>query len=176
MVLKMSVMGCAVMDLVDEIISDWATQRPDIDCSGKAIICRILHCYSTVLAALEKSLKPFGITPNIFSILVTIRRKGPHAEVTVKKIMEEAIVTSGAMSNLINKLVKLGLIKKRKGTEKEQVDMRSSFISLTPKGFNLIDKAMEVQAACERKLTQQLTAVEKKQLSHLLKKMQQDIY
>jgi DNA-binding MarR family transcriptional regulator len=158
------------MNLVDEIVSDWKAQRPDIDCSGKAVVCGLLHCHATVIAALESSLKPLSITPTIFSVLVTIRRKGSHAEVTVKNIMEEILVTSGATSNLLNKLIELDLIKKRKGGENE--DTRSSFIKLTSKGLGLVNKAMEIQAACERKLTQQLTQAEKKQLSTLLKKMQ----
>ena len=158
------------MNLVDEIVSDWKGQRPDIDCSGKAVVCGLLHCHATVISALENSLKPLSITPTIFSVLVTIRRKGPHAEVTVKKIMEEILVTSGATSNLLNRLVDLDLIEKRKGRENE--DTRSSFVKLTSKGLGLVNKTMEVQAACERKLTQQLTQVEKKQLSNLLRKIQ----
>jgi DNA-binding MarR family transcriptional regulator len=159
-------------DLIDEIIADWASERPDINCSGKIVVCRILRCFSSVIAALEKSLKPLGITPTIFSILVTVRRKGPYAEVAVKKIMEEVLVTSGGMSNLLNKLIESKLIIKRKGIDKE--DARSAFIKLTPKGLAIVDKAMEVQAACERKLTQALTATEKQQLSKLLKKMGQE--
>lgn len=160
------------MSIVDEIISDWAKQRPDIDCSGKAVVCNILRCYSNLIVALEKSLKPLGITPTIFSILVTIRRSGPQTEIAVKKIMEEVLVTSGGMSNLLNKLIERGLIAKRKGVEEE--DARSAFIKLTPKGLTLIDKAMEIQAACERKLTQTLSDIEKHQLSELLKKMLQE--
>ena len=153
------------MDFIEEILSD-------IDCGGKAVVCRILRIFSHANAALEKTLKPLGITPNVFSVLVTIRRKGPKAEVTVKKILEEALVTSGGISNLINRLIELGLITKRKGAEEE--DARSAFIKLTPKGLAIIDKAMVVQAACERKLTQSLTNAEKKQLSALLKKMQSE--
>jgi DNA-binding MarR family transcriptional regulator len=156
--------------IVDEIISDWSNQRPDIDCSGKAVVCEILLCYNVVIAALAKSLKSLDITPTIFSILVTIRRKGPQAEITVKTIMREALITSGATSNLLNQLTKLKLITKRKGTKTE--DSRSVFIKLTSKGLTLIDKAMEVQAACERKLTQELNVAEKRQLVKLLKKMQ----
>jgi DNA-binding MarR family transcriptional regulator len=86
--------------------------------------------------------------------------------------MEEVLVTSGGMSNLLNKLIESKLIIKRKGIDKE--DARSAFIKLTPKGLAIVDKAMEVQAACERKLTQALTATEKQQLSKLLKKMGQE--
>lgn len=163
------------MDLIDEILVDWAQQRPDINCGGKAVVCRVLRCFTNITSALEKALKPFDISPNVFSVLVTIRRKGPHAEISVKQVMEEVLVTSGGMTNLLNKLVQLSLITKRKGTQEE--DARSAFIKLTPKGLDLIDKAMEAQAACERKLTQVLSDVEKQHLSDLLKKMlQQEDY
>ena len=162
-------MELKTMSLVGEILEDWALQRPDIDCSGKAVVCSLLQVYSTVVTALEKSLKPFGITPNVFSVLVTIRRKGTNTEVTVKKIMEEALVTSGAMSNLLNKLIKIDLISKRKGAGDE--DERASFIKLTPKGLTLIDKAMEAQAACERRITANLNISDKQQLAGLLTKL-----
>ena len=157
------------MDLIDEILSDWEREKPDIDWSGKAVACRILHTYSAIIAAQESTLKPLGINPTIFSVLVTIRRKGPDAEVTVSKIMQEALVTSGAMSNLINKLANLGYVTKRKASSNE--DLRASFIKLTPKGLKTIDKAMIIQAACERRSVQNLNSAEKKQLSNLLKKM-----
>lgn len=162
------------MDIVDDIISDWTIQRPDIDCSGKVVICRILRSFSHVIASLESSLKPLGITPNIFSVLVTIRRRGPRAEIAVKTIMEEVLVTSGAMSNLLNRLIDVGLITKRKGSDEE--DARSAFIRLTPKGLHLVDRAMEIQAACERKLTQTLNLAERKQLANLLRKMLPEDY
>ena len=100
------------MDLIDEIVSDWKVQRPDIDCSGKALVCSLLRGYSIIIAALEHSLKAAYITPNVFSILVTVRRKGEHAEVTVKTVMQEVLVTSGGMSNMISKLIEAGLITK----------------------------------------------------------------
>jgi len=168
-ILNLIQIGRKAMDIVDEIISDWTIQRPDIDCSGKIVICRILRSFSHVIAALEKSLKPLGITPNIFSILVTIRRRGAQAEITVKTIMDEVLITSGAMSNLLNRLIELDLISKRRGMEEE--DSRSAFIKLTSKGLALVDKAMEIQATCERKLTQALSNTEKQQLAGLLKKM-----
>ena len=67
----------------------------------------------------------YGIA-NDFSVLVTIRRKGPKAEITIKQVMEKVLLTSGGMTNLLNKLIELNLIKKRKGTQKE--DGRSAFV------------------------------------------------
>ena len=160
------------MDLIDEILDDWHRERPEIDISGKAVACRLLRCHTFFIAALEKSLAPLGISPNMFSVLVTIRRKGRNAEITAKKIMEEALVTSGATSNLINKLISMRLITKRKAKGKE--DSRFVFIKLTPEGRELIDRAMLIQAACERKVTARLSKAENEQLSTLLKKVQQE--
>ena len=86
--------------------------------------------------------------------------------------MQEALITSGATTNLLNQLLKLKLIAKRPASKDE--DFRSVFIRLTPRGLALIDKAMEVQAASERKLTHVLTGAEKQQLVKLLKKMQSE--
>jgi DNA-binding MarR family transcriptional regulator len=158
-----------MIDLINEILVDWAKQRPDIDISGKAVICGVLRCFTNYINTLETALKQFDISPNDFSVLVTIRRKGPKSEIVVKQIMEEVLVTSGGMTNLINKLVQAGLVLKRKGAKKE--DARSAFVKLTPRGLDLINNAMEVQAACERKLTYMLSDVEKQQLAELLQKM-----
>lgn len=156
-----------LMDLVDEIISDWSKERPDIDCSGKEIVGRMLRFYSRYILTVERALKKLKIAPNVFSVLVTIRRKGPQAEINVKDIIPGVLITSGAMSNLLTRLVNTGLVSKRQGT----LDARSMLVQLTPKGLALIDEAMEIQAACERKLTQTLTDDEKFQLSQLLRQV-----
>ena len=155
------------MDLVDEIMSDWSKQRPDIDCRGKEVVCRMLRFHSSYISTVEKSLKKLKIAPNVFSVLVTIRRKGAHAEINVKDIIPGVLITSGAMSNLIIRLVNTGLVSKLQDT----LDARSMLVKLTPKGLALIDEAMEIQAACERKLTERLTNDEKSQLSQLLRKV-----
>jgi len=156
------------MDLVDEIMEDWSKQRADIDCSGKAIICRTLRTHSYYISLLDKALKAVDMAPNVFSVLVTIRRKGETAEINVKKIIDEVLFTSGAMSNLLKRLVNKGYISKRQ----DDNDARSVLVKLTPSGLRLIDKAMEIQAACERKITNELTVNERKQLSELLRKIQ----
>lgn len=155
------------MDLVEEIVSDWSIQRPDIDCSSKEIVGRILRFYSHYLSTLERALKKLKMAPNVFSVLVTIRRKGEDAEINVKDIIPGVLITSGAMSNLLTRLINAGLVTKRQDT----LDARAMLVKLTPSGLKLIDEAMEIQAACERKLTQTLTPPEKKQLAALLKKI-----
>ncbi|MAZ38697.1 MAG: hypothetical protein CMF49_01120 [Legionellales bacterium] len=155
------------MNLIDEIMTDWKKERPDIECSGKASICSILRVYSQYIMLLERALKPLNIAPNVFSVLVTVRRKGKAAEISVKKIREEVLVTSGGMSNLLLRMVKANLITKRPDKD----DARSMLIRLTPKGLKIIDKAMEIQAACERQLTNTLTKTENKQLANLLSKL-----
>ena len=64
------------MDLIEEIVTDWSIQRPDIDCSSKEIVGRMLRFYSHYLSTAERALKKLNMAPNVFSVLVTIRRKG----------------------------------------------------------------------------------------------------
>jgi len=155
------------MNLIKEICNDWATQRPDINCSGKAVICSILRIRSNYLCHLEKALKPLGIAPNVFSVLVTLRRKGASAEISVSKIREEVLVSSGGMTNLLNRLINDALISKRACEN----DARCMLVKLTPKGLDIIDKAMEIQASLECKMTAMLTQKENNQLSDLLRKL-----
>ena len=160
------------LDLVDEILIDWSEQRPDIDCHGKEIVSRMVIFYSKYISMLEKALKPLALSPTVFSVLVTIRRKGPQAEVNIKKMIQEVLITSGAMSNLLTRLIDMGLITKRPDEE----DARSMRVQLTSVGLELIDKAMEIQAACERRFVQALSREEQKQMSSLLKKMHVEVY
>ena len=155
------------MDLIDKILQDWERERPDIDCGGKAVVCRILRLYSIYIDKFEARLKPLAITPNVFSVLVTIRRRGPNAEVNVKDIIDEVLVTSGGMSNLLLRIIKTKLIKKRPDPK----DARSMLIKLTSHGLTIVDKAMEIQAACEREMVNTLTSEENAQLALLLKKL-----
>ena len=92
--------GEITMDLIEEIVSDWSTQRSDIDCSGKEIVGRMLRFYSHY-STVDRALKKLKIAPNVFSVLVTIRRKGIDAEINVKDIIPGVLITSGAMSNVV---------------------------------------------------------------------------
>ena len=58
---------------------------------------RFYSHYSTV----DRALKKLKIAPNVFSVLVTIRRKGIDAEINVKDIIPGVLITSGAMSNVV---------------------------------------------------------------------------
>lgn len=155
------------MNLVESIVRDWKVQRPDINCSAKPAMCRLLAVQLRYLSLLEAQLKPLGIAPHVFSVLVTIRRRGPSAEVNVKTIRQEVLVTSGGMSNLLTRLITKGWISKRPDSD----DARSMRIKLTPKGRKLVDTAMEIQAACEHTLMKSLNRHEHKQLESLLQKM-----
>ena len=155
------------MGLINEICHDWAVQRPDIDCPGKAVVCSLLSVHSAYLKALEMALKPLKMQPNAFSALVTIRRKGISAEVSVSKIRAEVLVSSGGITNLLNRLVKDNLISKRVS----ESDARSMLVSLTPKGLELINKAMEIQAKVESEFTKKLVKKEYQALEKLLSKL-----
>ena len=152
-------------DFVDWIINGWMRERPDINIEGKGIVCRILRLYAIYYKTADLYLSPFKLQPNEFSVLVRLRRCGPDGEITQKALLAEVLITSGAMTNLMARLIKNGLIEKRQSKD----DKREVRVRLTDKGKKLIDAAMEVQAKVERDLVKDLKPKDRKELERLLK-------
>ncbi len=154
-------------DYIDGIISGWQRERPDINIGGKGIVCRILRLYSIYYKTADRYLSRYKLQPNEFSVLVRLRRCGAEGEITQKELLSEVLITSGAMTNLMARLIKTGLIEKRQSEN----DKREVRVRLSEKGKKIIDEAMDVQAKVERDLIKDLTPKEKKELEHLLKRL-----
>lgn len=152
-------------DFVDWIIAGWRRERPDINIEGKGIVCRILRLYSLYYKKADFFLNRYDLKPNEFSVLMRLRRAGEGGEMTQKQLLSEVLITSGAMTNLIGRLIKTDLVEKRSSEE----DQREVFIRLTSKGLKIINEAMEVQAKVERDMVRDLKPEDKQELERLLK-------
>ena len=75
------------------------------------------------------------------------------------------MVTSGTMTHRINQLEKAGLIKRVKNPD----DGRGFLISLSQRGFELIDEAVAAHVETQAQLVSGLTEEQRAQLDELLK-------
>jgi DNA-binding MarR family transcriptional regulator len=75
------------------------------------------------------------------------------------------MLTSGAMTNRLDKLESKGLISREHSKE----DRRSVTVELTQDGFGLIDQIIEEHAAVQAKLVKGMNANQKKQINTILK-------
>ena len=111
----------------------------------------------------------YGLQPGEFDVLATLRRSGAPYALTPTALYEAAMLSSGGMTNRIDRLEAAGLIER----QKHPTDRRGVLVALTPKGLALIDKLVLLHVENERAMLSPLSADEQRQLDALLAKLLQ---
>lgn len=116
---------------------------------------------------MSRSESEFGLQPGEFDVLATLRRSGaPHA-LTPTDLYEAAMISSGSMTNRIDRLEKAGLVTR----QPNPADKRGTLVALTDEGLALIDCAVEAHVANQQAIVRGLDENERDQLSILLGKL-----
>ena len=152
-------------DEVDRLIAAWKRVRPDLDLSPLAVLSRITRIARYLDIARRDA---FGELENWgFDVLAALRRAGEPHQLSPGQLMQETLVTSGTMTNRLDRLEELQLITR----EPDPHDGRGSLVTLTRSGMDAVDSAMEDLLENERELLQNLTAKDREVLSDLLSKL-----
>ncbi len=153
-------------DHVGRILARWAEERPDLDVSPMGVIGR-LH---RLAALLDGELRPvfagMGLGDGEFDLLATLRRSGEPYELTAGQLAASAMVTSGAVTKRVDRLVAAGHVERTVCAD----DARSRRIRLTPSGRGVVDEALERHVANEHRLLAGLTDADRTRLAGLLEK------
>ncbi len=155
------------MDHVDKIINQWRQERRQLNTKPMATIGRVMRLSIVFGREMEKTFKSFGLNFASFDVLATLRRAGEPYALSPGDLIESTMVTSGTMTNRIDQLAKNGLVKRLQS----KYDKRSVLISLTEKGFDVIDAAIGKHVETQEKLTSMLTKKEQESLDKILRKM-----
>jgi len=153
------------MDHVDRITAQWRKERPDLDVAPMGLIGRLKRLSLCLTREMEKTWADYDLNSASFDVLATLRRSGPPFSLSPGDLIASTMVTSGTMTNRIDQLEKAGLVARVQNPE----DGRSFLISLTGKGFDVIDAAVEAHVETQRKLVSGLTQDERRRLNALLK-------
>lgn len=154
-------------DVTDRGIALWAAEKPELDCSGKAITGRIMALSEIVIDAMNGSLRDLGIRYSSYAIIATLRASGAPYKLSPKQLQNTLIFSSGGISNLIRRVEQEGLITR----ETDPTDGRGVLVALTPTGIALADRAMPVQAEAEQHLIRMLSPEEQEVMTNLLRRM-----
>ncbi|MER8428286.1 MarR family transcriptional regulator [Mesorhizobium sp. M1403] len=156
------------MDRAAKAIEQWKKERPDLDVSPMAVLGRLNEAAALIarerLAPLFAS---YGLQSGEFDVLATLRRSGPPYALTPTALYEATMVTSGAMTNRLDRLEKSGLIKRGPHPD----DRRGIVVQLTRKGLALIDEAVAAHVANEHEILSGLIRPEQVMLARLLEKL-----
>ncbi|TWF81208.1 DNA-binding MarR family transcriptional regulator [Pseudonocardia hierapolitana] len=154
-------------DAVDRILGQWRRERPDDvdDLWPMGLVGRIQR----LDRILDRELKAFYATRDLelweADVLLTLRRSGAPYALTPGALLKAAMITSGAMTNRIDRLEAKGLVQRSPGPD----DRRSVRVQLTPRALELIDEFFAEHMANEARLFAALTAGEREQLAALLR-------
>ncbi len=108
-----------------------------------------------------------GLQPGEFDVLATLRRSGAPYALTPTALYEAAMLSSGGMTNRIDRLEAAGLIER----QKHPTDRRGVLVALTSRGLALIEQLVLLHVENERAMLSPLNADEQRQLDQLLAKL-----
>nr|WP_227411766.1 MarR family transcriptional regulator [Cryobacterium sp. BB736] len=151
-------------DHVARIQQAWAVERPDLDVSPQGVIGRLHRLGNFLTEELVAVYRDFGLGEGDFDVLATLRRSGPPFELAPGELADHTMVTTGAMTKRIDRLVEAGLVTRRRS----EADGRARVVALTDAGRELIDRAFTAHVDNEQRLIEPLSAAEREQLQALL--------
>jgi DNA-binding MarR family transcriptional regulator len=156
-----------VADHVDIVLAQWHEQRPDLDVASMAVIARLSRLSHVVTRHLRATFAAHDLDPASFDLLATLRRTSTAEPLTPTQLVRSAMVTSGAISQRLDRLEGRGLVSRLPAGH----DGRVVHVVLTAQGRDLIDRALPDHVATLDRLVEGLPIGERAQLADLLRRL-----
>lgn len=152
-------------DHVDRVLAQWAAQRPDLDVSPMAVIGRLSRLSRLVATELHRTFAAHGLDSASFDVLATLRRSDAPHRLTPTELMRSAMVTSGAITQRLDRLEDRGLVVRTPN----EADGRGVHVALTEEGRALIDRVLPDHVATEHRVLAALPPARRDDLADTLR-------
>ncbi len=152
-------------DEVDELVEAWARERADLDLEPVAVFSRISRLARHLDLARRAAFTAHGIESWEFDVLAALRRAGAPYELSPGRLLRETLVTSGTMTNRVDRLATRGYVER----SPDPADRRGVIVRLTVEGKTAVDAAFEALLVAEQALLADLPARDQKKLAALLR-------
>jgi len=159
--------GRGRFDEVDRIVAAWRRERPDLDVAPLEVLSRVTRLARHLDRARGAAFSAHGLEVWEFDVLAALRRAGEPYELSPGQLTAETLVTSGTMTNRIDRLEQRTLVRRRP----DPSDGRGVLVGLTEDGRELVDTAMEDLLARERSLLASLDAGDADTLADALRRL-----
>ncbi|NRA67212.1 MAG: MarR family transcriptional regulator [Pseudobacteriovorax sp.] len=154
-------------DVVDLAMDQWRQEEPSLDPSPMGITSRLFQIQAKSEKLFRQYLMSFEIGIHEFDVLATLKRSGPPFRLSPTQLYKSSMLTSGAMTNRIDRLEKQRLVLRKKDPQ----DRRAQFVELSAKGHELISGIIPDYFQQLSHLLSPLTEFEQTQLAILLRKL-----
>ena len=152
-------------DAIDAVIDQWRRVRPDVDIWPMGVLGRIARLSRVLERENKKFLVEHGLEAFEFDVLTTLRRSGEPYELTASALLKAALVTSGAITNRIDRMEFKGLVERVRDLD----DRRSVRVRLTPHGREVLDGIFSLHIANMERMLRPLNPEESEQLAGALR-------
>lgn len=154
-------------DDVDRIVAAWQRERPDLDCTPLHVLSRISRLARRLDLARGRVFAAHLLEGWEFDVLSALRRAGPPYQLSPGQLVAETLVTSGTMTNRVDRLERRGLVRR----SPDPTDRRGVIVALTPDGREAVDAALADLLDDERDLLRDLDAADQLTLGGLLRRV-----
>ena len=152
-------------DEVDELVEAWARERPDLDLAPVEVFSRIGRLARHLDLARRDAFTAAQVEPWEFDVLAALRRAGTPYELSPGRLLRETLVTSGTMTNRVDRLTARGLVERLPDPR----DRRGVLVRLTPEGRTTVDRAFEKLLEAEQTFLAGLPDKDRARLAALLR-------
>ncbi|MBT1545504.1 MarR family winged helix-turn-helix transcriptional regulator [Curtobacterium aurantiacum] len=154
-------------DEVDRIVAAWGRERADLDFGPLEVLSRVDRLARHLDRARRTAFDASDMEPWEFDVLSALRRAGEPYELSPKTLLQQTLVSSGTMTNRVDRLAARGFV----GRRTDPKDGRGILVSLTGKGRVAVDVAIADLLAAERDILAGVSADEQGQLAGLLRRL-----
>jgi DNA-binding MarR family transcriptional regulator len=156
-----------VRDEVDDLIEAWERERSDLDLAPVAVFSRISRLARRLDLARRDAFTRHGIESWEFDVLAALRRAGAPYELSPGRLLRETLVTSGTMTNRVDRLAARGYVERYP----DPADRRGVLVRLTREGKATVDAAFEALLGAEAALLAELSDRDRTRLASLLRNL-----
>jgi DNA-binding MarR family transcriptional regulator len=157
-------------DEVDRIVDAWVRERPDIDFTPLQVLSRVGRLARHLDRSRRTAFAASDLEPWEFDVLAALRRAGAPYQLSPKALLQQTLVSSGTMTNRIDRLVGRRLVERRTDPH----DGRGVLVVMTTKGREQVDAAIAELVGAEAELLAGLSRADQERLSALLRKLSLD--
>jgi DNA-binding MarR family transcriptional regulator len=154
-------------DEVDRLVAAWRRERPDLDVEPLEVLSRVSRLARHLDRARRLAFTTHSLEPWEFDVLTALRRAGDPYQLSPGQLLTQTLVTSGTMTNRIDRLTKKGLVERLP----DPSDRRGVLVRLTPEGRDRADQALAGLLERERAILSRLSGRQRRELAGLLRQL-----
>jgi DNA-binding MarR family transcriptional regulator len=158
-------MGRRPTDEVDDLVAAWQAERPDLDVRPMQVLSRISRLARHLDRERRGAFAAHDLESWEFDVLAALRRQGAPYELSPGALLRATLVTSGTMTNRIDRLEEASLVRRRPDPQ----DKRGVLVTLTAAGRSRVDAALADLLAAEQALLAGLPEASRHTLADLLR-------